>query len=155
MPDDATTLDLYDLDFFAWTRAQASALRAQGQSAAVDWARVAEEIEDLGKSDLRECFSRVETLIEHLMKWAWSTRAEPLAGWAETIVRERNALELVLTPTLRRAVEDTLEDRHLRAARAASRAFAAHEPDASRDPSLRWTLLQILGEADDPLPPLA
>ena len=30
-------------------------------------------------------------------------------------------------------------------------AFVAHEPEASRDETLRWTLPQVFGEADDPL----
>ena len=30
--------------------------------------------------------------------------------------------------------------------------MAADEPDVTIDGSLRWSLLQVLGEADDPLP---
>ncbi len=105
----------------------------------------------MGKSDLRECYSRVETIIEHLLKLAWSARAEPRAGWQDTIDRERKAIGLVLTASLRRHVETTLTTRHERAAKLADREFGRHEPEAARDVSLHWTLPQILGEEDDPI----
>lgn len=43
--------DLYDRDFFLWTREQAQALRARQAGANdLDWDRLAEEIEDVGRS---------------------------------------------------------------------------------------------------------
>jgi uncharacterized membrane protein YqiK len=143
--------DLYDRDFYLWTQAQAEALRQRGQAGALEWDRLAEEIEDMGKSDLRECYSRVETIIEHLFKLAWSQSAEPGAGWEETILRERGALEFVLSKSLRTRVEESLEARFQRAIRFAERSFQANEPSAERDLTLRWTLVQILGESDDPI----
>ena len=44
-----TTRDLYDLDFFEWTRCNAALLRA-GQLDQADLEHIAEEIEDMGKS---------------------------------------------------------------------------------------------------------
>lgn len=156
MADDQRRGDLYEKDFYLWTRDQADALRAEAcrrapGSNTVDWEQVAEEIEDMGKSDLRECFSRVETIIEHLFKLAWSRQEVPLGGWRSTILRERSALELVLTPSLRPKVEQSLVQRHQRALRLAQDAFAQNEPDAARDVSLVWSLPQILGEDGDPL----
>src|SRR5262249_36758362 len=104
-----------------------------------------------GKSDLRECYSRVETIIEHLLKLAWSQHAAPKAGWRLTITRERLALELVISTSLRQKLEATLAARHERALRLAASAFKDEEPAAPRDASLRWSLPQILGEADDPI----
>lgn len=156
MADDQHRSDLYERDFYLWTQAQADALRAEarrraGGSNAVEWERVAEEIEDMGKSDLRECFSRVETIIEHLFKLAWSRQSGPVPGWRDTILRERSALELVLTPSLRPKLEQSLAQRHQRALRLAESSFDVHEPGAQRDPSLTWLLPQILGEDNDPL----
>ena len=59
---------LYDADFFSWTQRQAAALRAIPRDTSVDVEHVAEEIEDLGKRDLREVVSFLERLIEHLFK---------------------------------------------------------------------------------------
>ena len=78
----------YDTDFCAWAAAQAELLRA-GRLDEADIARIAEEIEDLGKRDRRELASRIQTVIEHLMKLAASPATEPRAGWEATIARER------------------------------------------------------------------
>jgi len=88
MPD-----SLYDRDFYTWTQEQARLLRAKGDllpNDAVDWARVAEEIEDLGKavaSSIRSSYARI---IEHLLKLEHSPTADPREGWRES-VREHRA----------------------------------------------------------------
>ncbi len=60
----------YDDDFFIWTQQQAAALRLTRDviGGSVDVEHVAEEIEDLGKRDLREVSSFLARLIEHLLK---------------------------------------------------------------------------------------
>ncbi len=147
--------DLYHSDFYLWSQGQAEALRAAGQgkrgSNAVEWERVAEEVEDLGKSDLREARSYAALIIEHLFKLAWSRRSEPRGGWQAEIVRFRGTLEDVLTATLRREVEADLERLHARAANAAAKSFESEEPGVPRDVALRWSLPQILGQASDPI----
>lgn len=53
---------LYDRDFHAWTLAQAAALRRAGAArinADVDWDTLAEEIESMGRSELRALTSHV------------------------------------------------------------------------------------------------
>jgi len=62
-----TTPD-YDTDFYAWTQAQAAALRAQ-QGEALDWAHLAEEIEDMGMSQRHAVQSHLRVLLLHLLKW--------------------------------------------------------------------------------------
>jgi hypothetical protein len=70
MPSEpATTADLsglYDEDFFEWTRRNAELLRA-GQVRASDIQHIAEEIEDLGKQDLKELHRRARALLAHLL----------------------------------------------------------------------------------------
>ena len=47
---------LYDEDFYAWTQEQAELLRRGGAGAnGLDIELIAEEIEDLGKSELHAC----------------------------------------------------------------------------------------------------
>jgi hypothetical protein len=59
--------DLYDKDFFEWTRCNAALLRARRFEEA-DIEHLAEEVEDMGKRDRRELTSRLEVLLTHLLK---------------------------------------------------------------------------------------
>ena len=69
--------ELYDEDFYAWTQQQAQALRThfQGDNR-LDVEHLAEEVEDLGKSELHAVESFVENVIERLLKIDYS-------GWVE------------------------------------------------------------------------
>jgi Domain of unknown function DUF29 len=58
----------YDADFYAWTQAQAAAIRA-GAWGHIDRAHLAEEIEDVGKSERRALVSHLRVLLTHLLKW--------------------------------------------------------------------------------------
>jgi hypothetical protein len=147
--------DLYEQDFYVWTQEQAAALRAAakagGRSNAVDWERVAEEVEDLGKRDLREASSYVARILEHFFNLAWSARAEPKPGWRAEVIRFQGQLEQILKASLRAKIAGNMERLHRIALRDAKASFEMHEPDAPRDETLRWTLEQTLGEQDDPL----
>jgi hypothetical protein len=59
---------LYHEDFFEWTRRNAELLRA-GQVRVSDIRHIAEEIENLGKQDLRELRRRSRALLAHLSMW--------------------------------------------------------------------------------------
>ncbi len=97
--------DLYHRDFWAWTQAQADALRlaARSTNLPVDWENVIEEIETLGRSERRELVSRIATIIEHLLKLSFSPAEAPRRGWIETVGRARTEIEDVLgeSPSLR------------------------------------------------------
>ena len=71
MPD-----DLYWDDILTWSERQAELLRrvAAGERVNdVDWPNIIEEIESVGRSELRACASLLERAIEHLLKLhAWS-----------------------------------------------------------------------------------
>jgi hypothetical protein len=65
----AATESLYDDDFFAWTQQQAELLRRLAPPGnELDLEHIAEEIEDLGRSDLRAARSLCQHIIEHLLK---------------------------------------------------------------------------------------
>jgi hypothetical protein len=74
-----------------------------------DREHVAEEIEDLGKSERDAVRSQIRRIIEHLLKLAYSPAEQPRYDWMETIVDARQELFDKLTPTLRREVESSLE----------------------------------------------
>jgi len=102
---------LYDTDFFAWTQSQAAVLRrmaAERINGELDLEHLAEEIESVGGSDKRQVRSRLTTLLEHLLKIAYSPAYEPLNGWRGTVRTQRRDLLAILeqSPSLRRVVGD-------------------------------------------------
>ncbi len=93
--------DLYEADFYAWTQHQAELLRRLPTiSNELDIEHIAEEIEDLGRSDLRAAQSLVEHIIEHLIKLEFLGLAEPANHWRNEIVEWRIQLEKFLTPSI-------------------------------------------------------
>ena len=61
-------MQTYEKDIIAWANEQAKLLRA-GQFGQLDIEHIAEEIEDVGKSEQRELASRMAILLAHLLKW--------------------------------------------------------------------------------------
>ncbi|HCV13759.1 MAG TPA: DUF29 domain-containing protein [Candidatus Accumulibacter sp.] len=58
----------YETDVVAWASEQARLIRA-GRFDLLDREHVAEEIEDVGKSEQRELAARMAVLLAHLLKW--------------------------------------------------------------------------------------
>jgi hypothetical protein len=144
--------DLYERDFYVWTQEQAKALRDRGRGDnRIDWDRLAEEVGDLGKSERNAVFSNATRVIQHLYYLAWTQRTEPVGGWKAEVAAFRQALRRSLTPSIRRQLARGLEQVHADAAEIATLAFGGHEPGASMDTGLRWSLEQVLGETDDPV----
>src|ERR687898_2734191 len=96
--------DLYEQDFHAWAREQATLVRA-GRYDELDLAHLTEEVEDLGESLYRSVRSSVRTIIEHLLKLEHSPAAEPRGLWLDTIHAQRADLEDDVTASLRRRLE--------------------------------------------------
>jgi hypothetical protein len=100
--------DLYERDYYAWTRAQAAALRRmrrQEAETALDLAHLAEEVEDLGRSERDAVRSQVRRIIEHLLKLEYSGAPEPRDGWKDTVADARAVLDDKLSLSLRRDLE--------------------------------------------------
>lgn len=60
--------DTYETDFYAWANMQAKLLRT-GALDQADIEHIAEEIESMGKGELRELENRLAMLFRHLLKW--------------------------------------------------------------------------------------
>lgn len=153
----ATRLDqLYEDDFYAWTRDQAKALRRLAETRpndAVDFAHLAEEIRDLGKSERDAVRSHVRTVVEHLLKLEHSTAREPRGGWLISITHARVALQDKLTPTIRRDLEANLDRLYTQARQQAAVALRVHgkaEAAEALPVERLYALRQLL--ADDWLP---
>lgn len=77
--------ELYDADVYEWAQQQAALLRrrAAGElvnEAELDWPNIAEEIEDLGRSEVRACCSLFALAIAHELK---------ARTWPDTIYVEK------------------------------------------------------------------
>src|ERR1700724_3978756 len=90
----------YDDDFFAWTQHQAMVLRSMAVADnRFDRENVAEEIEDLGRSERDAVRSQIRRIIEHLLKLAYSPAQQPRFDWMHSIADARAALEDKMSPT--------------------------------------------------------
>jgi hypothetical protein len=102
----------YENDIVAWAKEQAYLLRS-GQLSAIDIERIAEEIEDVGKSEQRELASRMAVLLSHLLKWQYQPECQG-SSWQRTIKEQRKAVarRLKNTPSLKASINDSewLED---------------------------------------------
>jgi hypothetical protein len=96
---------LYENDFYAWTLDQAERLRAMAGDNRIDAELLAEEIEDLGKSEVRTVKSYVARILEHFLKIEYSGSSEPQRHWENEIRVFRLELQDYLTRTLRAKVE--------------------------------------------------
>jgi hypothetical protein len=140
---------LYDDDFYAWTQEQAELLR-RGSAAAnqLDTELLAEEIEDLGRSELHACQSLCEHIVEHLLKLEYSGLAEAARHWRQEIVEWRIQLRRKQTRSIIAKLD--LADRY----RSALRLLRDLEHDVpgliGRLPAeCPYPLDQILGSGDE------
>lgn len=140
----------YEQDFYAWTQAQAAAIRRAGASrvnADIDWENVAEEIESLGRSDFRSVRSHLETIIEHLLKLMVSPATDPRRGWRRSVGNARIDIETYLTRSLRNDIEPVVGDIYRTTRRRAARGLIDDELSIGDLPEqCPWTLDQLLDE---------
>ncbi|EDV3184795.1 DUF29 domain-containing protein [Salmonella enterica] len=103
-----TRQNRYESDVVAWSQEQAALLRA-GRFSEIDIANIAEEIEDVGKSEQRELASRMAVLLAHLLKWKFQSERQ-CKSWKLTISGQRNliARRLDKTPSLKATLKDSV-----------------------------------------------
>jgi hypothetical protein len=103
--------ELYEQDFYAWTQAQAAALRCLADlrpNLDLDVSHLIEEVEDLGMARRAAVRSQLRRIIEHCLKLEHSRARYPRAGWRSSIIDARATIEDEITPSLRRDLEDQL-----------------------------------------------
>jgi hypothetical protein len=101
--------NLYAADFFAWTQQQAALLKS-GKYADIDFEHLAEEVEDMGKSEKRTLVSRLEVIMMHLLKWQYQPTHRG-KSWRLTIKEQRIRLaeHLLENPSLKSALEESIQ----------------------------------------------
>lgn len=131
-------MQIYEKDINAWASEQASLLRA-GQYSLLDIEHIAEEIEDVGKTEQRELASRMAVLLAHLLKWQYQPELRG-ASWEKTIKAQRKEISYALeeSPSL---VPKLMEPRWLDMvwARAVAQAVNETELDCFPD-ACPWVL---------------
>jgi hypothetical protein len=138
----------HDDDFYAWTQYQAKVLREMpAADNRFDRDNVAEEIEDLGKSERDAVESQIRRILEHFLKLAHSPSDRPRYGWIRSIIEGRATLAQKLSPTLRRQVAARFAELYEDARELADASLREYGEDAAADalPSAcPFTLDQIL-----------
>jgi uncharacterized protein DUF29 len=130
MPDGSR----YEDDFYAWTQHQAEVLRTMPISDnRFDREHVAEEIEDLGRSERDAVRSQIRRIIEHLLKLAYSPAEQQRVDRMDTIDDARETLADKLTATLRREAEENLDKLYVEGRRRAARGLRRHGETAVAD----------------------
>lgn len=96
----------YEGDVVAWANEQAKLIRA-GRFELLDIENIAEEIEDVGKSEKRELANRMAILIAHLLKWQFQPERRG-RSWEITITNQRRSIikRIEKTPGLKSCLED-------------------------------------------------
>jgi len=134
----------YEQDIVAWANEQAALIRA-GRFDLLDLEHIAEEIEDVGKSERRELESRMAVLLAHLLKWQ-SQPTHRGSSWERTIKEQRKRLVLAIrqTPSLKTSLSD---GDWLSSAWSGAVAIAATETGLDSFPeNCTWTPEQILDQ---------
>src|SRR5689334_17884777 len=100
---------LYDDDIVAWAEEQAAALRAVGArgelSNAVEWERIAEEIEEVGSSRIRAAESALLLVLVHLLKYLSAPTAQSTRSWRAEIVAFQTAARKLYANSMRQRIE--------------------------------------------------
>jgi len=140
------TSPAHEVDLAAWATAQAALLRA-GRIGEADLANIAEELDEVGKSQRLTLASHVGTVIEHLMKLQASRVIQPPNGWRSTIRRSRDRIGKLLqaSPSLRRELPSIIGDETEPAQRLAAASLVDRGDPINGLPELSYDENQVLG----------
>jgi hypothetical protein len=107
----------YEQDYYAWLMESAELLR-EGRLDAVDVAQLAEELEDMGRSERRAVESYLKVLIVHLLKWHYQPERRG-ASWELSVTNARDGIARRLqdSPSLRARLPEMVRARYPNARR--------------------------------------
>lgn len=100
---------LYDTDILEWSERQAAALRRLAarpdRPNDVDFENVVEEIESVGRSQLRAVESHLRLVLEHLVKLASAPDSSAAGHWTAEILNWRTDLEAAISPSMHQRID--------------------------------------------------
>lgn len=134
----------YETDFYQWTQQQAALLR-QGALSAIDVDHLAEEIDDMGRSQKNALQSYLFNVIMHLLKWQYQPERRG-TSWRQSIDNGRNSIERLLenNPSLVGQLPTLIEAEYPRSHRQAHRETGL--PLTTFPDQCPFTLDQITGD---------
>src|SRR3954469_5391814 len=98
----------YDTDILTWSERQAALLRrvAAGEAvnAEIDWPNIAEEIEDVGKSQLRAVESAIVLALRHMLEAEAWPLSVAVPGWQAEARLSRRQARRHYTPGMRQKI---------------------------------------------------
>jgi hypothetical protein len=139
---------LYDRDFYLWTQDQARRLRALQGDNGLDTQHLAEEVADLGRSELNKVASHLRQAFVHLLKAAAVENERLEAGWMEEVLFHLDEAQDSFTPGMRQQLD--LEREWRKAERRAQAKLAAYgDPGLPASMSCPFALDQLFDAAFD------
>lgn len=114
----STYSSLYSQDFQKWIYSQISLLRA-GKTDEIDVTHLIDELEDMGKSNVRELESRLMILLAHLLKWQFQLASLAAQwknfegkSWRTTIIEQRAQIAFLLkkVPSLKSQLQEAITE---------------------------------------------
>jgi len=137
----AITKTLYETDFAEWADTTAELVRA-GRLNEVDLVHLAEEVEDLGKSERKAVESQLTRLLQHLIKQKIQPERDG-SSWRASIVEARQSIrkDLARSPSLRRYLEEILQEAYEDAIELAEAETGVHADVPAKCP---YTLEELL-----------
>ncbi len=108
--DPAVVLVPIEADYCAWVEQQVALIR-QRRFDAVDWTHVAEELSDMGRSELWRMRSALRVLLLHMLKWDQQPERRS-RSWTASIREQRRRISRLLkdSPSLKARRPDLLAD---------------------------------------------
>lgn len=150
---------LYDNDIYAWAEQQAAVLRRLAETRRdlpndLDLEHVAEEIEDVGKSELNRTQSLLTQTLVHLIKAHADPASRARGHWIGEALHLQFDARRAFSPSMRRLIDlDDLWRGAVRIATAKLYAFGV-EASPALPPRCPFTLDEILADEFEPGPVL-
>lgn len=134
----------YEHDFYVWVQRHIALLK-QGKVSEIDVEHLILELEDMGKSNLRELESRFVVLIAHLLKWQLQPEKRS-NSWSSSINEQRVQIARLLRkiPSLKREMPNAIKDAFADAVKLAAKETKL--PQATFPNECSYTLEQLLDD---------
>ena len=101
--------DLYDRDILLWSEQQAELLRrlSRGERVnnAMDWANVIDEVETVGRSELKACESHLSQALVHLLKLHARPGSDAAPHWRGEVGTFLTGARRTFTPSMRQRLD--------------------------------------------------